>query len=75
MIKIYGMNTCESCLYVKQLCQINELEFDFIELKSLDDIKEMRSKYGKTDVPLIIWDDEIIVGPNDFKMNLMRRMK
>lgn len=73
MIKIYGLNTCESCLYVKQLCQSNNLEFEFFDVMDRQVFREMRNLFNSTMIPQIIWDDVMLTGPNEFRVELSKR--
>lgn len=73
MISIYGLSNCEACLYVKQLCQTYDLEFDFKNVVDRQLFREMRSIFNSTDVPQILWDDVKLTGPSQFRAELMKR--
>ena len=65
VVKVYSTSTCPHCKGVKNF--LNEKGLIFEEFNVLEDQnarKEMIDKSGQMGVPVIIVDDEIVIGFN-----------
>lgn len=71
MITIYGKeNSCPSCKNAKRFANMKNIEFDFIELDSIEVLDEMKHRLGITgnvSIPQIFNDAEIIGGFKEFQ--------
>jgi len=73
-IKVYSTQACPWCVKAKMFFKEHKIEFEDIDVTSDQEAaKEMVEKSGQTGVPVIIIDDEVIVGFNrDRIMELLK---
>jgi glutaredoxin-like YruB-family protein len=71
-IKIYSTPTCHYCVMAKEFFNKNNIEFENIDV-STDHAKaqEMIDKTGQMGVPVIIINDNIIVG---FQQDVIKKI-
>ena len=62
-VKIYTTPTCHFCKMTKEFFKENSVKYEEINVAgNPDKAKEMIEKSGQMGVPVIIIDDEVIVG-------------
>ena len=62
-IKIYSTNTCPYCTMAKEYFKEKKIEFEDIDVsQDQKAAHEMVEKSGQMGVPVIMIDDEIIIG-------------
>jgi len=68
-IKVYSTDTCPWCHKAKDWLKENNIEFEDINVEEDQEAaKEMAEKSGQRGVPVIMVDDEIIIGFNEEKL-------
>lgn len=68
-VQIYSTESCGYCKLAKEFFQKNNVEFQEFDVgKDLAKRQEMIEKSGQMGVPVIIIDNEIIVGFNKSKL-------
>lgn len=73
MIIIYGTSNCLHCLKSKQLAEICGFEHEYKSLSDRETKKEFFSRVkDPTIVPQIFWDEEHLIGYEEFKMKIDR---
>ncbi|MCP3681420.1 MAG: NrdH-redoxin [bacterium] len=64
-VTVYGTATCPWCDRVKEFLSSSNIEFKYIDVSAdKEAAEEMVKKSGQMGVPVIIVDEEIIVGFN-----------
>jgi len=62
-IKVYSTNTCPYCTMAKEFLEENNVKFENINVSDDQDAaEEMIEKSGQMGVPVVIIDEDIIVG-------------
>ncbi len=70
MVKLYALSTCPYCRQTRAYLDENDVEYELTEVDLLEGderqaaIDEVRGISGGTSFPVIIIDDEVIVGFN-----------
>ena len=73
MIIIYGTSNCLHCLKAKQLAELFGLDHEYKVLSDIETKKEFFNRVSNPMlVPQIFWDDEHIVGYEDFRKKIDR---
>jgi glutaredoxin-like YruB-family protein len=68
-IKVYSTDSCPWCHKAKDWLKENNIEFEDINVgEDQEAAKEMAEKSGQRGVPVIMVDDEIIIGFNEEKL-------
>jgi glutaredoxin-like YruB-family protein len=68
-IKVYSTDACPWCHKAKDWLKENNIEFEDINVgEDQEAAKEMAEKSGQRGVPVIMVDDEIIIGFNEEKL-------
>jgi glutaredoxin len=76
-VKLYALSTCPYCRMTRKYLEDNEVEFDLTEVDLLegqeraDVIAEVKELSGGTSFPVVVIDDEVIVGFNKKKIKEM----
>ena len=71
-VTIYTTPTCHFCHAAKDFFQENNVAFEEIDVvANRDKAKEMIEKSGQMGVPVIIIDDEIIVGFDEGRLRTL----
>lgn len=69
-VKVYALSTCPYCRMTRKYLDENNVQYDVTEVDLLEGdekaaaIDEVRNLSGGTSFPVVIVDDEIIVGFN-----------
>ena len=64
-VKVYGTSTCPFCKRARAWLEKNQIDFEDIDLSGdRSRIKEMIKVSGQTGVPVIVIDDEVVIGFN-----------
>lgn len=70
MVKVFALSTCPYCRMTRKYLDDNDVEYDVTEVDLLtgrereDAIAEVKAISGGTSFPVIIVDEEVIVGFN-----------
>lgn len=76
-VKLYALSTCPYCRMTRKYLEDNEVAFDVTEVDLLegqeraDAIAEVKELSGGTSFPVVVIDDEVIVGFNKKKIKEM----
>jgi glutaredoxin len=63
MIKIYGTEYCSQCKITKNYCERNSIEFEYIDLDSVDNSNEIIGNFKS--LPIVIINDDRWCGHNE----------
>lgn len=69
-VVLYALSTCPYCRMTKKYLDDNEVEYDAIDVDLLDDderavvVADVKNISGGTSFPVVVIDDEPIVGFN-----------
>ncbi len=69
-VMLYGLSTCPYCRLTRTYLEENDVEFDSLEVDLLegsertDAIATVKEISGGTSFPVVVIDDEVIVGFN-----------
>jgi len=67
VLTIYGITGCHYCEKAKNLAIMLELDYEYKLLNTIENKKEFFSRAtNRQAVPQVYWNDEMIVGYNDF---------
>lgn len=62
-VKLYSTSTCPSCNMAKEFLKGQKVEFEDVDVENDEEaVKEMVQKSGRTALPVIDIDGQIIVG-------------
>ena len=73
-VKVFALSTCPYCRMTRKYLDENDVEYDVTEVDLLtgqereDAIAEVKAISGGTSFPVIIIDEEVIVGFNKKRM-------
>ncbi|MRS12820.1 MAG: glutaredoxin family protein [Actinobacteria bacterium] len=73
-IRVYALSTCPYCRMARKYLDDNDVEYDVVEVDLLDGderaaaIAEVKDISGGTSFPVMLFDDEIVVGFNKKRM-------
>lgn len=70
MIIIYGKDSCGWCLKAKKYCEDNNIDYEYITIKTKKQAREISIKYNMSSIPIIIENDTLIGGWSDFIYHL-----
>ena len=75
-VTIYSTPTCHYCNLAKEYFDENKVQYEAFDVASnLDKRKEMMEKSGQLGVPVILVDDEVIVGFDKSRLAQMLDIK
>ena len=69
-IKVYALSTCPYCRMTRAYLDENDVQYEVVEVDLLDGdereaaIEEVRTLSGGASFPVVVIDDEVIVGFN-----------
>ncbi len=69
-VMLYGLSTCPYCRMTRKYLEDNDVEFDVLEVDLLegderaDAITKVKELSNGTSFPVVVVDDEVIVGFN-----------
>ena len=70
-VKVYSTPTCPWCIRAKQFLKENNIEFQNLDVSSNQlAADEMMAKTGQMGVPVLIIEDEVIIGFDKDKIKL-----
>lgn len=70
MIKVYALSTCPYCRMARAFLDENSVAFDVVEVDKLsgdeykDAVAEVKRLSGGTSFPVLVIDEEVVVGFN-----------
>ncbi|GAB4289226.1 MAG: glutaredoxin family protein [Coriobacteriia bacterium] len=73
-VKLYALSTCPYCRRTREYLEDNDVAFDLVEVDLLegqertDAIAEVKEISGGTSFPVLVADEEIVVGFNKKKI-------
>ncbi len=73
-VKVFALSTCPYCRMTRKYLDENEVDYDVAEVDQLagqereDAIAEVKNISGGTSFPVIVIDEEVIVGFNKKRM-------
>jgi glutaredoxin-like protein NrdH len=73
-VKLYALSTCPYCRMTKRYLDENAVEYDIAEVDLLegqekdDTVAEVRRISGGASFPVVVIDDEVIVGFNKVRI-------
>lgn len=73
-VKLYALSTCPYCRMTRKYLDENNVDYDLTEVDLLEGderqqaIEEVKRISGGTSFPVIIVDDEVIVGFNKLRL-------
>ncbi len=73
-VKVFALSTCPYCRMTRRYLDENDVDYDVLEVDLLagaereDAITEVKDISGGTSFPVIVVDDEIIVGFNKSRL-------
>lgn len=73
-VKVYALTTCPYCRMARQYLDENAVAYDAVEVDTLegpgraDAIDEVKKLSGGTSFPVIVVDDEVVVGFNKVRI-------
>lgn len=71
MIEIYGRDNCTFCMLAKELCELNQLPYEYKDVTNVDIEQELLDRtLGFKTVPQIYWHNRYIGGYTDFAREL-----
>lgn len=74
MVKVYALSTCPYCRMARKFLDDSGVEYDVTEVDQLegqereDTLAEVKRVSGGTSFPVIIADDEVVVGFDKARM-------
>jgi glutaredoxin 3 len=75
-IKVYSTPTCPYCRRAKEFLKENNVSFEDIDVSlSQEAAQEMVEKSGQMGVPVILVDDNIVIGFNKEKLSKFLNIK
>lgn len=74
-VKVYSTPVCPYCTMAKNFLKENKVEFEDIDVtKDHEAAKEMIQKSGQTGVPVIMIDDQIVIGFDKDKLKELLKL-
>ncbi len=68
-VKVFGTETCPYCHKARDFLKEKNIEFEYVDVSSDEKAKEeMVEKTGQMGVPVIMIDEDIIVGFDETKL-------
>ena len=75
-VKIFTTPTCTYCKMAKEFFEENNVEYEHFDVTVNEDARnEMIEKSGQMGVPVIMIDDEVVVGFNQEKLSELLEIK
>ena len=75
-VTIYSTPTCHFCAMTKDYFKENNVQYENFDVSTnAEKRKEMMEKSGQLGVPVIIIDDQIVVGFNRPRLNQLLNLK
>ena len=73
-IKVYGVPTCPFCKRTKEFLKDKGFDFEDLDVSANHDLaKEMIKKSGQMSIPVIEIDEEIVIGFDKEKIEVLLR--